>query len=440
MKFSKYNFLFDVDNGTYLYNLLSTALIEIDDSVKQSVELNNLELLPKSYLTDLKQMHYIVDDLSDEVAEYMYYFNSIKYRLAAKSFGLIFIPTYSCNLACPYCLQGQNKSKDIISEEALNSVLSFSEKKIEASKKSGMNVEKINASIFGGEPLMAKQMVYGFCEGMTEIARYHDCSMNFLMTTNGTLIDDSVIELIEKYKIGIQISIDGSKSQHDKTRIRRDGKGTYDNIVENLKKLNDKGLKDNIVIRLNTDVNSIVSAEETLREMRQYANDVYFGFLSDFKGFNDGFDTCLDRWSYSEIMTTTIYPLLEKYGLKVYRTFGKMSPCTICTENRYVIDANLDVYKCEVLVNQQDAKVGTLDLSGNIVYNNNFYKHMAISPDKNAKCRECKLLPLCGGGCVGRAYVNQSLRNSDFNCHECRMQETDLLNYLKDYVKRLSRQ
>ena len=437
MKFSRYNIKFEFDGKEYVYNTLSTALVEINETIADSMESNDISKLDSDYIHELSRLHFVVEDRANEEMEYMYFFNSMKYRLGAKSMGLIFIPTYSCNLSCPYCLQGMKKDKKIISNEDLNRLLSFVKNRLSEARKETVAIGKMNVTIYGGEPLMAKSQVIAFCDHLHAIAESEGVAMNIQIISNCTLLDDEMMDLMKKYNISIQVSIDGNKNEHDKTRIKHDGSGTFDTIVENLKRLNDKGLKKNTVIRINVNDSNVKSAEQILSLLRDYSDDIYFAFVSKYRGFNDGFDLCLSNHGYSEILTKKIYPIYEKYGLPVYRPFGKEAPCSICTENRYVVDANLDVYKCEILVNQSDAKVGVIDNNGNVIYNSNFYKQMSVSPDRNAKCRDCKLLPLCGGGCVGKEYLNKALKNSDFDCYHCKMQESDLMIYLKDYVKRL---
>lgn len=440
MKFSRYNLKFEFGGKEYVYNTLSTALVEIDKMIADSIESNDISNLDSMYINELSQLHFVVEDEAKEEMEYMYYFNSMKYRIGSKSLGLIFIPTYSCNLSCPYCLQGMKKDKKIISDEDLARVLSFVEKRLNDSKKDAIPISKINATIYGGEPLMAKQQVISFCNRLQAIAESKGIEQSIQIISNCTLLDDEIMDLMKKHNIGVQVSIDGNKTEHDKTRTKYDGSGTFDMIVEKLKKLNNKGLKKNVVIRINVNENNVESAEEIMSMLREYSDDIYFAFVSRYRGFNDSFDLCLADHGYSEILTKKIYPIYEKFGLPVYRPFGKEAPCSICTENRYVVDANLDVYKCEVLVNRPDTKVGVIDDSGNVVYNSNFYKQMSVSPDRNAKCMECKLLPLCGGGCVGKEYINRTLKNSDFDCYHCKMQERDLMIYLRDFVKRIQRQ
>ena len=62
-------------------------------------------------------------------------------------------------------------------------------------------------------------------------------NFRFTITTNGLLLTDDKIEYINKEMSNVVLSIDGRKEVNDKMRVRVDGSGCYDKIVENYKKL-----------------------------------------------------------------------------------------------------------------------------------------------------------------------------------------------------------
>ena len=64
-------------------------------------------------------------------------------------------------------------------------------------------------------------------------------------------------------------------------RIFKDGKPTYDIIVNNMKKLKEKGV--HFVIRLNVDKESFPHMKETVDELKSlgFENNFYFGFTND---------------------------------------------------------------------------------------------------------------------------------------------------------------
>lgn len=437
MKFSKYNEYFELNGNHYLYNILSTALAEIDQNICDAIKNKSLASLDDSIIIAMKEKHFIVEDDLDEVQEYMYFYNSIRYGVGSQKLGITFIPTYNCNLSCPYCMQGLNKNHDMISEEAMESLLKYVRNTVEESHINGVPITELDISLFGGEPLLAKKTFLPvFCKQIKRIAENYNCSLIFSMTSNFTLLDDEMIDLIKLYNIQIQVSIDGDKEQHDKRRISPEGKGTYDTIMSNLKKMNLAGLKKNLTIRINLDSENLDKADSIMSSVSDLADDIYFGYLDNFKGCNDDYLTCLEHNYYSDIMNNELIPIYLKYGKIVPRSFGKMTPCSMHCENRFMIDLYLNVYKCELLINKKEASVGYIEKDGTFYPNSNFYSQMDYTPDKVRQCKNCKLLPLCGGGCAGKAFVNGNDQNMDFNGVSCNMREEDLIKYLKVYVSK----
>src|SRR5699024_12440964 len=58
-----------------------------------------------------------------------------------------------------------------------------------------------------------------------------------LLTTNGMLIDDDVIDFCNKEMSNVVLSLDGRKEVHDRLRVDYAGRGSYDTIVPKFQKL-----------------------------------------------------------------------------------------------------------------------------------------------------------------------------------------------------------
>ena len=426
-----------MDGKHYLYNILSTALAEIDTELYTAIANDTPNTLNVELINLLKEKHFIVENELDEVKEYMYFYNSMRFGRGAQVLNIVFIPTYNCNLACPYCVQGLDKKFDTISQDAMDSLLKFVEYKVNESRTYGVSISKLYISLFGGEPMLTKkQILPAFCKQINEIAERYNCSLDFTMTSNFTLLDDEVIDLIKMYNIKVQVSIDGDKEQHNKRRIDSLGRGTYDIIMSNLKKMNLAGLKKNLTIRINLDRENIDKADSIMSSVSDMADDIYFGYLDNLKGANDDYSTCIKCENYADMMNNELVPVYQKYGKIIPHFFGKMTPCSIHCENRFIIDLYLNVYKCELLINKKEASVGRIEKDGTFSPNSNFYSQMDYAPDKVRQCRNCKMLPLCGGGCTGKAFVNGNDQNMDFNGVSCIMREEDLIKYLKVFVSK----
>ncbi len=434
MKFSIYNELFYVNEKCYLYNILSTALIEIDSEIENSIKNENVLLIPQQYEAAMKKMHFIVDDECKENQEYMYFYNSVRFGKALNTLQVVLIPSYGCNLVCPYCMQGLNKNNKTITEQGINSVGKFIRDKVEKSHSDGMAIKTLNIQLFGGEPLISKKEIFKFAEITKQIADEFGCKTNYSMTSNFTLVDDDIIDFVMKYDITTQVSIDGTKYQHNQSRIRKDGSGTYDTILSNLKRFKELGLENKVVIRLNVHKMNIMDADAIMAAVAPYSTDVYFGFVENFKGSNDAFSDCIVHSDYADVLTNDLASIYKKYGFDIPRPFGKMAPCSLNAENRFIIDPELNVYKCEVLLQRNDTKIGSINDDGRLVLSSGFYRQMFHSPERQSKCMECKLLPICGGGCVAKSYLDEEKIDGNFDDVNCFIDEETLVKYLKAYV------
>jgi uncharacterized protein len=436
---SVYNFYIELNDKNYVYNILSTSISQVNKNIYFALKNNNLEeIINSEYLTTLIDNNFIVNTDSNEYEEYFYFYNRTRFGISSTSLTVTIIPTYNCNLACKYCYEGQEKAEKKMNTTSVNNIQKFIERKIIESIESDIEIKKLIFRMFGGEPMLAKDIITKFCRETSEIADKYNLPAIYDMSSNLTLLDDDYIELIRKYKISIQVSIDGIKSKHDTRRITKNNSGSYDIICKNLKKLNTAGLKENIVIRLNIDKDNLNDAEQCLDDIHKYSNYIYYGMLHEYKGYNDKFSQCITCDSYSNILTTSLNNYLKKYGYSVPMTFGKESPCTINAENKFYIDPCLNVYKCELFVNKPECSVGTISDEGEFIPNKNFFHQMNYSPQNFTECISCKLLPLCASGCPAQKYLDSGDKNCRFTEKNCVYTENDLSLYLKYYIEDLS--
>ena len=441
LKPSFYNILFKTDDKYYVYNTLSTAVAELDENTYMYLGNGSLDNINPEYIEPLSEQHFLVDTDADEQAEYLYFYNRLRFGSTAELLSITLVPSYECNLACTYCLQGQSKNSKSMSIEDVQRVLGFAEKRIiESREENNVPITRINAKLYGGEPMLQKRSITVFCNGMAEIAEKYSCDIKFFMTSNFTLLDDDIFNLIQKYKIITQVSIDGDKNNHDIRRIWKNGSGTYDVIINNLRRIKKAHLEDLIVIRLNIDVDNLSSAQKTMEEIHTYSTDVYFGFLENFNGYNDSCrNTFVNQESVSKSeKIKSLNSLMKKYGFIVPEEFGKIAPCALNIENKFYVDCFMNVYTCELALNQPELKIGVINNDADFVPNANFYKIMNHSPALFPECMNCKLMPMCAGGCSAKAYIRDGIKDGNLNRSYCMCDEIGLLEYLKDYVKRLS--
>jgi len=88
----------------------------------------------------------------------------------------------------------------------------------------------LNLVLFGGEPLLNSPAVFR----LLEAAQEHGLTEAFLIT-NGTLLTLPRAEKLYANGLGrIQITLDGNRRQHDRLRVTRAGRPTFDLILRNV--------------------------------------------------------------------------------------------------------------------------------------------------------------------------------------------------------------
>jgi len=129
-----------------------------------------------------------------------------------------------CNLSCTYCykedLDKPSAGKRMEAETAVASV--------EMLLKESPDESVYTVVFFGGEPLSNRKLIeymVDYCE-----QRFGELGkrVEFVMTTNATLLTEEIVDYLNAHRFGLSVSIDGPKTVHDRNRITVGGQGTYD--------------------------------------------------------------------------------------------------------------------------------------------------------------------------------------------------------------------
>ena len=140
---------------------------------------------------------------------------------------------HTCNLDCAYCFASQGKyhgERAVMPFEVGKQALDF----LIQNSGSRRNLE---VDFFGGEPLMNWEVVKQLVSYARGQEGPHQKHFRFTLTTNGVLLDDEVIEFANREMDNVVLSLDGRKEIHDRLRVDRAGRGSYDRIVPKFQKL-----------------------------------------------------------------------------------------------------------------------------------------------------------------------------------------------------------
>jgi sulfatase maturation enzyme AslB (radical SAM superfamily) len=92
-----------------------------------------------------------------------------------------------------------------------------------------------NLEFLGGEPCLRIDLIYQTVEYLNSMG---DITVgNFAITTNGTIIDDTLIDILKKNRnVTWHASIDGNEFMNS-LRLMKSGKNSYSIVIENFKEL-----------------------------------------------------------------------------------------------------------------------------------------------------------------------------------------------------------
>lgn len=149
-----------------------------------------------------------------------------------KTQQVLFEVTNSCNLKCLYCAQGElyNDSDSISSRKLnVNSAINLLRYIFDLKPKE----EKLTIGFYGGEPLLNMKFIKSIVEVSHQLNVGRDKEINYLMTTNATLIHKYIDFLVE-YKFNIMISLDGNEENHSYRVLKKNKKSSFSKVIENI--------------------------------------------------------------------------------------------------------------------------------------------------------------------------------------------------------------
>ena len=147
----------------------------------------------------------------------------LKQRTSGVVKALCLHVAHTCNLNCAYCFASQGKyhgERAVMSYEVGKQALDF----LVAHSGTRRNLE---VDFFGGEPLMNFDVVKRLVAYARAIEGEKGKNFRFTLTTNGVLLNDEIMDFVNKEMGNIVLSIDGRREVHDRMRPFRNGSGSY---------------------------------------------------------------------------------------------------------------------------------------------------------------------------------------------------------------------
>lgn len=318
---------------------------------------------------------------------------------------------HDCNLRCKYCFADEGEYKGErklmtakVGKKAIDFVI----------EKSGPR-KNIEVDLFGGEPLMAFDVIKEIVAYAQVQEKIYSKHINFTMTTNATLLNDEIMQYLDKNMGNIVLSIDGRKEVNDKVRVRVDGSGSYDSILPKIKsmvEMRDKSKQyyaRGTFTRLNTDfyediismadqgfdeisIEPVVLPKDNPLSLREEDLPVIF------EQYDKLYEEMIKRDREGTSFKFYHFNIDINGGPCVYK---RISGCGAGHE--YVaITPDGDIYPCHQFVGDESFKMGNLDDGMLDAKISKYFKdaHIYSKPI----CMDCWAKFYCSGGCQANNY------------------------------------
>jgi len=322
---------------------------------------------------------------------------------------LYILPTEQCNFRCVYCYE---KFRDVyMNTHIQDSIIQYVHNNITKFK-------VIRVEWFGGEPLLALDVVVRLSNAIIKICRENGVLYHAVMTTNAYSMDLDVFKVLKKCRIlSYQITVDGLKETHDTQRPLRNGGGTFDRIMENLQAIS-KHIKTQAL-----DVTLRVNVSRKLAESMNPFLDYLKNALLDDPRFTisltpvgsygqDEGQMPTDICCNDEDITNAIR-YCKDIGVSIAENTANLNVggqvCYACKNNSWVIGADGKIYKCTVILYNNENVVGQVGDDGEfIIYEDKLGKWVQSGIQHGLDCTSCSIRPIClEGVCYKRIVLNE---------------------------------
>jgi uncharacterized protein len=372
----------------------------------------------------------------------------------ASELNVTVLTTLQCNFACEYCFQGDhgdyNERAEKMSAETARRVADWIERELDR-----VRPEKLIITFFGGEPLLNLPAMYYLAERTANAARDRSVDHFAYIITNGLLLTEAVVDRMLAFGLnGVKITLDGDRDTHNRMRPLRGGQGTFDRIVENIRRVAGRC---RIAIGGNFDESSVDSYPALLEFLKTQdfadklskvffkpivraepvsqrgiipltpiaAKDTLNGtcMTSVGSGAGAGCDSCNlldDKMAFLRAET-------KRLGFPTHDGVHN-GPCHVHRQHAHTIGPDGSLYACPGFTGQLAMSTGHVDDRKEGWRESAFERFNRLHPWK--ECGDCAFIPVCAGGCVAASHSQLGDMNMP-TCHK-RSFESALISLAHD--------
>ena len=453
-------YLFQATGNYYFYDVNKNQIVKINNILYKYLSewqfygenyLDNKEMSnEKKTINQLMEMGF----LSSKHSEYIEHplTKYCKDYLSSYVSSLLLQITQCCNMRCRYCsfsgdgsLNRQHQNKKMNIDTAIKAIdfLAIHSK----------HTDSIEIGFYGGEPLLEYDMIKKVVSYSKN--KMPDKKIDFYMTTNGTILNNNIIDFLCENNFHLTISIDGPENYHDTyRRFAKNGKGTFNIIYNNLKRIRELYPRYFETIH----INAVVDRDNSIEEIENYFNKdpllksipIHINAVSDnYIDFNyketEEYIVSLEELLFKQLIdkmrgveptrTSQYYNLVAGFSSQLFETtelpngIHHQGPC-MPGRGKLFVDINGDIRPCEKVSELCEPMI-----IGNVYNEFDIEKVktlLNIAKLTEQECLNCWAIRLCKQ-CALASDDSKTL-SRDKKLLECQNRKNTIKELLKDYV------
>lgn len=331
-----------------------------------------------------------------------------------------------CNLRCRYCYAngGDYKmTRRLMTKETAKQFYEFCIENF-------VHIEKI--VFFGGEPCLNIDVMEYICDLFNNYNFNRELKTvpKFCIITNGTILNQRLLNLIDRYISIITVSVDGPKDVNDFNRIDKAGNGSYDRI-------------ERFIVAAKQCSNVLIQYESTYTDTHKKMGISQDDLISFFKkrfGI-EGFimPEISTRIEDETFVFDNINNLLEVNNLPecfadiLWAIYSKrpLISCQI-SKSQFAISSTGEIFPCHRDVGTENLNLGCI--SGENIFNSaeiqKKFPLFNVIHDKSILCPDCWAQNLCER-CSRDVFFNEKTNSYGLN------QAKEKCDSLREYVEKI---
>ena len=357
------------------------------------------------------------------------------FREDTSQLRITILTTLQCNFACDYCYQGDHlgfgRPAEKMSLDTSARVAEWIARQVDE-----VRPGRLVLTFFGGEPLLNVPAMTDIAERCWRHAESHRVKQLVNIITNGLLLSPEIVGRMAPYGLsGVKVTLDGDRDTHDRIRPLRGGQGTFDRIIENVRRV---APLVPVTIGGNFDVSTADRYPALLDFLKEqdfagHISKISFKPIIKAGGLQSQKSvipltpvdverrplngSCMTAAGAStgrsggsacdecHVVDDTMSFLREETRRRGFPTADgvHMGPCELYRRHSHTIGPDGSLFACPGFTGEFALSVGHIEGRCDPVQAETAGRFAALAPWR--RCGDCAFIPVCGGGCAVAAHA-----------------------------------